>query len=320
MRPPAAEIVKWLILKLLVLIDLCRRTVRPVRGRIIASGPGRQDAGSRRMLCVLAHFDRDGVVDNYVVHYLRALDALGCETVVVSTAETLDGANIRKILPFCSKYIVKQNIGYDFASWRTGLAAVDDLSRYDRVIIANDSVYGPLQDLNGVFAEMAERKVSFWGITDSLKYGRHLQSYFLVFEGAVAMSGVFREFWRKLPDYRHKYAVIIQAEVGLTRRLAAAGFDFAAYRPVEEVQQSVQKEAGLAAILRDPRISPTHRGWKSLVRAGCPFLKIQLLRDNPMQVPDFDTWEAVLVGVSAYDPRLIKTHLARVKRNEARVR
>lgn len=316
MRPTVVEVAKWLTLKLLVLIDLIRRTVRPVQGGIIKSGSGRQDAVSRRTLCVLAHFDRDGVIDDYVVHYLQALDALGCETVLVSTAEKLDDANIEKILPFCSRYIVKRNIGYDFASWRTGLNAIGDLSGYDRVIIANDSVYGPLQDLAGVFAAMAARKVSFWGITDSLKYGRHLQSYFLVFEGAVAGSSVFREFWRKLPDYRHKYAVIIQAEVGLTRKLAAAGFDFAAYCPVEEVQQSVQQEAGLAATLRDPRISPTHRGWKSLLQAGCPFLKIQLLRDNPMHVPDSDTWEAVLAEVSEYDPRLIKKHLARVKRNE----
>ena len=188
MRAPIAEVVKWLILKLLVLLDLIRRMVRPEPGRIIESGSGSQDPGARRMLCILAHFDRDGMIDDYVVHYLQALDALGCETVLVSTAAKLDAADIRKILPFCSKYIVKQNIGHDFASWRTGLAAVGDLSRYDRVIIANDSVYGPLQNLSGVFAKMADRKVSFWGITDSLKYGRHLQSYFLVFERGAAQS------------------------------------------------------------------------------------------------------------------------------------
>ena len=316
MRATLVELAKLAVLKLLALADLVRRLVRPARGRIIRSEDGEQASGSRATLCVFAHFDRDGVLDDYVVNYLRALDRLGCETVIVSTAETLDDGNIRKALPFCSRFIVKQNVGYDFASWRTALAAVGDLSGYDRLIVANDSVYGPLQDLEAVFAAMEGRNVAFWGITESLKYGRHLQSYFLVYGKAVLQSPEFRKFWRELPDYRHKYVVIIQGEIGLSRRLVAAGFDFAAYRPIEAVQERQRADAGtLAAKFRDPRTSPTHRGWRSLLQGGCPFLKIQLLRDNPMQVPDLDDWETVLGEVSGYDAKLIRTHLARMKMN-----
>ena len=316
MRAALFDIVKLAILKLLVLVDAIRRLVNPVKGKVVRSGQGEQSSGARKILCVLAHFDRDGVVDDYVVSYLQALDELGCETVFVSTAENLDDESIRKIMPFCSKFIIKQNTGYDFASWRTGLEAVGDLSAYDRLIIANDSVYGPLQDLRKVFAAMDGRNVAFWGITDSLKYGRHLQSYFLVYEKSVLQSEVFGEFWRKLPDYRHKYVVIIQGEVGLSRRLVAAGFDFAAYCPIEAVQEGQKADAGtLATKFRDPRISPTHRAWRALMRAGCPFLKIQLLRDNPMRVPDLDDWETVVGKASGYDLDLIRHHLARVKRN-----
>lgn len=314
MQAALFDIMKLAILKLLVLIDWFRRLINSVEGKVIRSGQGDQSSGSRKTLCVLAHFDRDGVVDDYVVGYLKALDELGCETIFVSTAENLDNESIRKIKPFCSRFIIKRNVGYDFASWRTGLEAAGDLSEYDRLIIANDSVYGPLQDLRKIFAEMDGRDVAFWGITDSLKYGRHLQSYFLVYGKPVLQSGVFAEFWRKLPDYRHKYVVIIQGEVGLSRRLVAAGFDFAAYCPIETVQEVQQTDAGaLTAKFRDPRTSPTHRGWRALMRAGCPFLKVGLLRDNPMQVPDIDDWETVIGEVSGYDLNLIRNHLARVK-------
>ena len=310
------EFAKLAILKLLALADLVRRSVHPVRGIVIRSVEGEQAPGSRGTLCVFAHFDRDGVIDDYVVNYLRALDRLGCETVIVSTVENLGDENIQKTIPFCSRFIVKQNIGYDFASWRTALEAVGDLSGYDRLIVANDSVYGPLQDLGEMFDEMEGRDVDFWGITDSLKYGRHLQSYFVVYGKSVLRSAVFSGFWRKLPDYRHKYVVIIQGEIGLSRRLAAAGFDFAAYRPVEAVQEGQRVEAvTLAEKFRDPRTSPTHRGWRALMRAGCPFMKIQLLRDNPMRVPDLDDWETVLGEVSGYDLSLIRNHLARMKTN-----
>ena len=310
----AKDTIRLIILKMLVLVDVIRRWAKPIQARVIRLGSGEQSPGSRPMLCVLAHFDKDDLIDEYVVRYLQALDELGCETVFVSTAENLDAHNIKKIRPYCTKFIVKQNIGYDFASWRTGLEAVGDLSGYDRVVIANDSVYGPLQDLREIFAEMRDRIVPFWGITDSLRYGRHLQSYFLVFEKAALQSEVFRKFWGTLPDYRHKHVVINQCEVGLSRRLAAAGLDFEAYIPFETMQESLRggREVGLTARVIGNRKNPTHMNWRMLMKMGCPFLKIQLLRENPLNV-DVDGWESVLSELSTYDLSLIRNHLDRMR-------
>jgi len=308
------DIAKLVVLKVLVMVDALRRWARPIEGNVIRSGAGEQVPGTRKTLCLFAHFDRYGLIDDYVVQYLRALDELGCETVVVSTAEGLDEEQIGRILPYCMKFIVKENIGYDFASWRTGLEAVGDISGYERVIVANDSVYGPLQDLRKIFADMGSRNLGFWGITDSLRYGRHLQSYFVVFERPVLDSAVFKDFWRTLPDYRHKHVVIIQCEVGLSRALAAAGFSFAAYCPFDAIKKGLHARAdGLGARLRGTRVSPTHKAWRALMSAGCPFLKVQLLRDNPLKVPDIADWEAVLGQLADYDVRLIANHLARMK-------
>lgn len=310
----AKDVIKSIILNMLVLIDVMRRWAKPIQARVIRSDSGEQSPGSRPMLCVFAHFDMDDLVDDYVVHYLRALDEAGCETVFVSTAEGLDESEIQKILPYCTKFIVKQNIGYDFASWRTGLEAVGDLTGYERVVIANDSVYGPLQDLRGIFAEMGSRNIPFWGITDSLRYGRHLQSYFLVFEKIALQNEVFKKFWRNLPDYRHKHVVINQCEIGLSRRLAAAGLNFDAYIPFETMRESLRggREVGLTARVIGNRKNPTHMNWQMLMKMGCPFLKIQLLRENPLNV-DVDGWESVLSELSNYDLNLIRNHLGRTK-------
>lgn len=301
------------ILKLLVLLEAVKRKARPIHGRIIAEGPGGQAPGSRNALCLFAHFDRDGVVDDYVVSYLQALDELGCETVFVSTAEGFGEREIAKILPFCRQFIIRQNTGYDFASWRTGLEAVGDISGYERLIVANDSVYGPFQDLRGIFAEMNGRRLSFWGITDSLRYGRHLQSYFMVFERPVLENSVFTKFWWELPDYRNKHVLIIQGEVGLTRRLSAAGFGFAAYNPVEQVCENMQTaRGGMLRKIIGCRFNTTNIGWHALLRVGCPFLKVQLLRDNPRKLEGLALWEQVVKDVSDYDTKLILRHLKRV--------
>lgn len=307
------DVVKLTIIKLLVLRDYVERALWPIDGGIIGDHLGEQIPGTRSDLCIFAHFDRDNIIDDYVVYYLQALAKLGCETIVVTTAEELAEDEIRKALPFCRQFIIKRNIGYDFASWRTALVAVEDLSGYERVVVANDSVYGPLQDLGAVFKEMSHRDLSFWGITDSLRYGRHLQSYFMVFERPVLNSLVFRKFWKCLPDYRDKHVVIAQCEVGLSRRLAAAGFNFGAYNPVETVFENMSKEHdGLFWRVRGHRFNTTHMGWRILLHAGCPFLKVQLLRDNPKKLEGLANWDRELNAVSDYDTGLIQRHLKRV--------
>ena len=61
------------------------------------------------------------------------------------------------------------------------------------------------------------------------------------------------------------------------------------------------------------KINITHQFWKEiLLTSKMPFIKIELLRDNPinMEIHDF---EQVIQQVSDYDTQLIKNHLARMK-------
>ena len=111
-----------LTLRCVVLCDAVRRRLHPVKSRILWSEAGEQRPDAGKTLCVFAHFDRDSVVDDYVVQYLRSLAAAGCVTVFVSTAAALDDESFNRIKPYCTRAIARQNHGYDFASWRTGLA------------------------------------------------------------------------------------------------------------------------------------------------------------------------------------------------------
>lgn len=290
----------------LIVVDAMLRFVLPRRGSPARSMDGLAPPDSGSMLCVFAHFDRQGVVDDYVVHYLAALADLGCVIVFASAAGRLDDESIGKIRPYCVKIIVRDNAGYDFASWRDGLAVAGDLSRYDRVILANDSVYGPLRDLAQMFRTLESRDAAVWGITDSLRYGRHLQSYFLVFERTVATSATFRQFWRELPDYRFKHSVIMQCEVGLSKRLARAGFKLAALCEYETM-------AGELSISGAP-VNATLFEWRLLLQEyGCPFIKVQLLRDNPKGLKDLEDWAPVIQDLSDYDTGLIHRHLERIR-------
>ena len=61
-----------------------------------------------------------------------------------------------------------------------------------------------------------------------------------------------------------------------------------------------------------PKINNTHSFWKELILHGkMPFIKVEPLRDNPMEV-DIDDYENVISSVSDYDTGLIKRHLSRM--------
>ncbi len=308
------DTLKFWVIRLLVLYDAVLRRLQPRGPAFLHVDVGAVAPGSRRMLCVFAHYDRDGLVDDYVLHYLARLNELGCEIIFVSNAPGLGEAGIARVREYCSRVIARENVGYDFGSWRDGLASCGDLSLYDRIIIANDSVYGPIHDIGPVFRAMESQGAKAWGITDSLRYGRHLQSYFLVFDRTVAMSAAFQTFWRDLPDYRLKHVVINRCEVGLSHRLRRAGFALAAYCDYREMEADLVAAAGNGTDSNLPRlpVNVTHLAWDMLIRDyGCPFVKVQLLRDNPKGVRDAKDWEAAIRDTSRYDVRLIRRHLQR---------
>lgn len=272
---------------------------------------------SRRTLCVFAHFDRDNIVDDYVVYYLRALNEAGAEIIFCSTAEQLSDAEIRKVKPYCRVVIVRRNIGYDFASYRVGLSNAGDLSSYEQLILANDSAYGPIRNLGKVLERMAHMDADFWGITDSMQFCHHIQSYFLVFSRTVFLSPVFRNFWRRFPNYLSKRTVIAKGEIGLSQALVREGFRMWALCPYSEIEPEDRdsiKRREAEYLFVQPAFNPTHFDWKTLIeRYGCPFIKIELLRDNPQGIASADEWESILSGESNYDISLIRHHLQRVR-------
>lgn len=309
------ERLKLAILHGLVPLDAIARIARRKAPSILVDQDGAVPPGAAQRLCLFAHFDRDDVIDDYVLHYLKAIHDLGCETVFVSTAEGLDQTQLAKIVPFTRRILVRRNVGHDFGSWKIGLQSVGDLQNYRELVIANDSVYGPFRDLNGLFARMEHADVDFWGATDSWRYVPHLQSYFLVFREAALRSEAFATFWNRLPFHRYKHVVILRGEIALTRRLARAGLRYAALCPYEALRarQSQEVREAERRHYRGQAANPVRSLWGPLIQDhDFPFLKVELPRDNPLEDPSVADWERWVGACSSYDTGLISRHLARV--------
>lgn len=279
---------------------------------------------------VFVHYDRDNIVDDYVYYYLKELQKNASLLIFVSTAKLVE-KDVKNLSHYCSKVIIRENIGYDFMSYKIGLESFD-YQNYDEVVICNDSVYGPLYPLGDVFEEMTNDSSDFWGITDNTDFSYHLQSYFLVFKKNIISSVAFEQFWKQIKVLNNKEDIIQKYEVGLSKSLMDHGFLSTVYTSfqatkIQKLSIFIKKFTPIKIwnkiiaiinkqdkIKRIGKTNTTHHFWKELILLGrTPFIKIELLRDNPMRINIHD-FEDIIHQVSHYDTKLIEKHLTRVKR------
>jgi rhamnosyltransferase len=294
-----------------------------------------------KRVCIFAHYDRDNIVDSYVLNYLQGLRSVAQHIVFVSTSQ-LTGQDLETLGRLCDSVITRENVGYDFMSWQIGLASIDDIAAYDELIVCNDSVYGPLYPLEMAFNRMAKRACDFWGITNGCHKAFHLDSYFIVFRKHLVASNPFKEFWQSITPEESKTHIIEKYEIGLTDYLVREGFKpatYAEYSPsflrylltlgppwgfhkclwlfvVAPLSGVVPRWKKMAPPPRSSFVV-TYSYWRELIiRRKMPFVKIGLLRSNPTGAY-IDDYEQVLKKYSNYDVTLIKNHLRRMKYGDA---
>lgn len=270
-------------------------------------------------LCLFSHFDRDCAVDDHVLFCLERLKRAGFSTVFVSTCD-LPAGEIDKVAPLAAKVVVRVNGGRDFGSWHAGLlAAGGEASAFKRMLLINDSAYGPLYDIEPMLDGMRSR-FDMWGVTDSWEIEHHVQSYFLMFEQGAIESGFADAFWRSYDYETDKRRIIEKYEIGISRAARLAGLRIGSACEYASTLQAAklmdEEHGGCGAAVRQASegpVNPSHFFWRALVeRQRCPFIKVELLRDNPSRIEDVHLWRAVLAQCcGGYDVNLISRHLLR---------
>jgi len=257
----------------------------------------------KKRLCLFSHFDHDGKVDDYVVYFVKSLKALGADILFISTSENLLESEIEKVRPYCVYLIQRKNIGLDFGSWQIGWARANTLynsvSRYDQLILANDSVYGPFFPMMELFTAMEKKNLDFWGVSSSEELTYHLQSYFLVFESLAMKSEALAGFWNRFLFYRSKGRIIQEYETGLTRLALANRWKIGAW-----VEFNRAKHQG---------VNSTLFSWDTLIEnERFPFLKTEVLKLNRARSDRLPFWAEILKTHSSYPVALIQDHLNRI--------
>lgn len=274
--------------------------------------------------CVYSHFDAGSRVERYVLHQLRELKASGYEIVLVSTAPGLSEQDVKALQTVCNTVCLRENVGYDFGSFKAGIGLLKQHGvKVERLLVANDSVFGPFNDLQPLLRSMERQDIDLYGLTDSHDHGYHLQSYFISYSARVYESPVFESFWSSVDlissaTDNFKQKIVHNYEVGGSQHFIDAGCTHAVAFPYRDVlERRFRHTLDRLERSREPKsdlviqpgelvynLNASHCYWDELIDMGMPFIKRELLTKNPTAT-DVSNWPQKIASVSGYDVSMI---------------
>lgn len=193
-------------------------------------------------------------------------------------------------------FAARANAGYDFALWAAGLRNNPDVWKAESLLLVNDSVFVAPSRLGPVFERLARSTADVTGLTPCWLENYHLQSYFLSFNRKAIESPALFNFWDNVVSWSDKFRIISAYEVGMTGKLMASGLS---------CNSLFQPKHGE----NTRRLNPSIHLWREILDDALPFVKVQLLRDNPTG-EDIADWQDVLTR-NGFDVNYIRHALQR---------
>ncbi|MBW4035987.1 MAG: lipopolysaccharide biosynthesis protein [Proteobacteria bacterium] len=297
-------------------------------------------------IVLFLHWDRGGRVREALFTYIAQLAESGRSVVFITNAGKIEPNAEARLLTLCAGVLIRRNIGYDFGGWRDGIETLNlPQPETEEIIIVNDSVFGPVRPLEATLLRLDYTDADVWGLTESWQRRYHLQSYFVAFGPRAIRAPAFRTFWQQVIPAPSKAYVIGKYEVGMTQAMIKAGMRVAVLWPYEMLTKQITRDQlagyldgdGAAGARNDPLdltrwlhilrlrdaiarrkpLNPTSDLWRHLLLSGYPFIKRELLRDNPTRVEDIGDWADVLRETLGVDPGPIIADLRTMLRGDA---
>lgn len=201
------------------------------------------DKSERNRCFIVLYYDKDGLVDRYMIKMLEALRPEAAFLLVVVNGYLTEEA-AGKLAAVSDEVIFRPNAGFDVGGYRDGIFYLGfrELARYDELILMNYTFFAPLYPFADMFREMDRRDLDFWGITENhgqavdpygkIVYGcmpEHLNSHFLALRKSLFGGFAYRDFITNMKNPDSYVDSITDYEAIFTRYFADLGFRWEAY-------------------------------------------------------------------------------------------
>ena len=182
--------------------------------------------GQKKRIFLFAAYSPSGKVGASLESYLRALAGLG--DVVFCADSPLEEEALGGIGKYVLHAEALHHAQYDFGSykrdWEWAKDNLGDLTGYDFLYLVNDSVFGPLMDLEPLLEDLENQNYGAFGLVyNPHRKTPHLQSWFVGLGKEVFSSVWFDAFLRGVSSEGSKSDVCQKYETGLTTLLRENG-------------------------------------------------------------------------------------------------
>ncbi len=243
-------------------------------------------------LCLFVMVARDGRLLPHSVDHAAAWHASGYKVVLIVAVDVFDTPIDLAPVAFAHAVVLRINRGYDFGAWAAAIRRLRrKLHRCAVVALANDSVLGPSARFDAMVRRAEASPAELIGLVASNEVQPHFQSFVLFFKPGAIGAEVFRRFWHDVRSGDRRY-VIDHYELQLLARFSEAGVRAEAMFLPGEPQDG----------------NPTLTRWRELLDACFPYIKVQLLRDNPFDSSLTD-WRAA-ARHSGFDLAMVDRQVA----------
>nr|WP_228125576.1 MULTISPECIES: rhamnan synthesis F family protein [Gluconobacter] len=255
-------------------------------------------------VCLFAYYNPNVRLAPHTRHLLSQIASCGFTIHIAAsglsdaTAQLLRDDLANPAAPIPAAVHPRPNTGLDFGAWQF-LLSKGYADNATEILFTNDSVFGPLLPLRPIMNRMGEKKFQVWGMVRSEAVVSHLQSWFLCMtHDALHHPAIQRIFNQPFNDMT-KDEIVLHGELGLGLAIKAAGLSTGA---------SWSSTRGLARLLA---INPMHADWRTVLQSGnAPFIKTELLRDNPSGIASIHLWRAEIPDPTFFNPDWIAAYLA----------
>lgn len=221
---------------------------------------------------VFAHFDPNGHVREDIIDLIKTAAAIYTKIYFVST--NLGDESAKELNGFCT-VIRRENIGYDFFSYRAGILEVanspDINAPTGHVSLMNSSfvIFDREKFLHNIDQTFQQGKTVAC-ISESFEIKHHAQSYAVTLPFDIFRNRVFKSWWDDMSPLNDRWQVIVQYEIGLSQMVLSLGYAiFPTYKPGFTLRNRKIKNP----CFKNPE--------RFLNKTG--IIKTQILRDNPHQ-------------------------------------
>lgn len=232
-------------------------------------------------ICFFAHYDKDNIIDDYVIYYLERLKQV-TDTIIFTSDSELNSAELEKIQNIVTIAHIGHHGEYDFGSWKRCWQYIDNsqhnsknnlnLNNYEQLILANDSCFGPFHPLAPIFTEMEQKELDVWGFSKGkIDNIERLQSYFMVIRNNIFIQDWFKEFFLNITKQNDYDEIIYKYEHGLGVLLAKHGCKYDSFLELDK------KDNLHSYILQE-------QAFDYINNNQMPLLKCKLLKQNPLNV------------------------------------